>query len=121
MRAPYPPDWSVARRELRALLTASDWMSDSIADAELALHELFVNAWKHAGTQAPHIIVALCPRTLRVSVCDDSPVLPELGAPADLFALSGRGLHLVRALTDRFGVDPVKAGKVTWFELDAAT
>ncbi|KOV25786.1 hypothetical protein ADK60_22560 [Streptomyces sp. XY431] len=115
-----PPDWSVVRRELQALLAASDWPPDAAADAELALHELFVNAWKHAGCQAPHVIVALRPRTLRVSVCDDSPDLPEPRAFTDPYAVSGRGLHLVRALTHRFGADPLKNGKVVWFELDAA-
>ncbi|WP_380278943.1 ATP-binding protein [Kitasatospora purpeofusca] len=120
MRANNPPDWSVVRHELRTLLIAAGWRPTVVQDAELALHELFVNAWKHTGTQAPHVIVSLCPVTLRVSVCDDSPELPELHALTDPYAISGRGLHLVRALTDRFGVDPVKTGKVTWFELDAA-
>ncbi|MER6365672.1 ATP-binding protein [Kitasatospora sp. NPDC001527] len=120
MRAFNPPDWSAARSELRNLLTSAGWHPDTTADAELALHELFVNAWRHAGCQAPRVIVVLSPRTLRVSVCDDSPDLPEPRLPADPFAVSGRGLHLVRALTHRFGADPTKTGKVTWFELDAA-
>ncbi|MFE2106773.1 ATP-binding protein [Kitasatospora sp. NPDC059463] len=119
MRAPTPPDWFVVRHELRALLTTAGWRADAIHDAELALHELFVNAWKHAGTQAPHVIAALCPRTLRVSVCDDSPDLPELRTCTDPYAVSGRGLHLVQALTDRFGAEPAKHGKVVWFELEA--
>ncbi|SDT74929.1 Anti-sigma regulatory factor (Ser/Thr protein kinase) [Streptomyces sp. TLI_053] len=120
MCAHVPPDWSVVRHELRELLTSADWPPDTVHTAELALHELFVNAWKHAGTPAPHVIVSLCPRVLRVSVCDDSPVLPEARNPADLYALSGRGLHLVRALTDRFGATSNKHGKVVWFELEPA-
>ncbi|MFF2953109.1 ATP-binding protein [Kitasatospora sp. NPDC057965] len=116
-----PPDWSAARDELRSALLTSHWQPDAIADAELALHELYVNAWRHAGCQAPRVIVVLRPRTLRVSVCDDSPTLPEPPTtPADPYSLSGRGLHLVRALTHRFGATPTKTGKVTWFELDAA-
>ncbi|MBO1417814.1 ATP-binding protein [Streptomyces sp. FH025] len=114
-----PPDWSVARSELRDLLAADGWPASLIADAELALHELFVNAWKHAGSPAPLVTLALSPRRLRVSVCDDSPVLPEEPcAPADPLSLSGRGLHLVRALTHRFGVDLRKQGKAIWFELE---
>ncbi|MER5355473.1 ATP-binding protein [Kitasatospora sp. NPDC002551] len=120
MCAPNPPDWFVVRHELRTLLTTAGWHPDAVHDAELALHELFVNAWTHAGTRAPHVIVSLCPRTLRVSVCDDSPDLPEPLIPTDLYALSGRGLHLVRALTHRFGATPTKSGKVVWFELEAA-
>ncbi|MEV7775378.1 ATP-binding protein [Kitasatospora sp. NPDC086791] len=42
------------------------------------------------------------------------------GAPATLSRCSGRGLHLVRTLTHRFGADPRKQGKVVWFELEAA-
>ncbi|MGW3045964.1 ATP-binding protein [Kitasatospora sp. NPDC001159] len=83
------------------------------------LHELFVNAWKHAGSPSPLVTLVLSPQLLRVSVCDDSPLLPEPRTPADPLSLSGRGLHLVRALTHRFGADPRKQGKVVWFELEA--
>ncbi|MEU1419412.1 ATP-binding protein [Kitasatospora sp. NPDC005751] len=120
MRALTPPDWSAARRELRAALASSGWPPDPIADAELALHELFVNAWRHAGSQAPLVVVVLANRTLRVSVADDSPTLPEQRTSADPYELSGRGIHLVRSLTHRFGADARKDGKVVWFELDAA-
>ncbi|KOV16326.1 hypothetical protein ADK60_27580, partial [Streptomyces sp. XY431] len=78
MRAFSPPDWSAAREELRTALALSSWPDDLVADAELALHELYVNAWRHAGCQAPTVVVVLLPtRTLRVSVADDSPTLPE--------------------------------------------
>ncbi|GAA1965819.1 ATP-binding protein [Kitasatospora viridis] len=123
---PQPPDWSAARHELRDLLTAAGWHSDLIADAELALHELFVNAWKHGGSPAPTVVVVLLAshayRTLRVSVADDSPALPDhrTTTPTDPYEPSGRGLHLVRSLTHRFGADPHKrGGKRVWFELDA--
>ncbi|MFJ5121504.1 ATP-binding protein [Kitasatospora sp. NPDC088548] len=117
---PEPPDWSAARTELREALTSAGWPDDTIYDAELALHELFVNAWKHAGSSAPLVVVLLLNRTLRVSVCDDSPDLPEQREPTDPYAQSGRGLHLVRELTHRFGTNPRKKGKIVWFELDAA-
>ncbi|MGV9267114.1 ATP-binding protein [Kitasatospora sp. NPDC003701] len=66
------------------------------------------------------MVVVLLNRTLRVSVTDDSPELPEQRTSADPYELSGRGLHLVRSLTHRFGTDPRKCGKSVWFELDAA-
>ncbi|MEU6233258.1 ATP-binding protein [Kitasatospora sp. NPDC047058] len=116
-----PPDWSAAREELRATLTAAGWPDDLIHDAELALHEIFVNAWRHGGSPAPLVVVLLLNRTLRVSVADDSPAFPEPRLSADPYELSGRGLHLVRSLTHRFGADPRKhGGKSVWFELDAA-
>ncbi|MEV0533478.1 ATP-binding protein [Kitasatospora sp. NPDC050463] len=117
-----PPDWSAAREELRAVLASASWPDDLIHDAELALCELFVNAWRHGGSPAPLVIVLLLNGTLRISVADDSPTLPEPRTSADPYELSGRGLHLVRSLTHRFGADPRKRGKgkLVWFELDAA-
>ncbi|MFG3051057.1 ATP-binding protein [Kitasatospora sp. NPDC048239] len=116
-----PPDWSAAREELRDALAAASWPDDLIRDAELALCELFVNAWRHGGSPAPTVVVVLlAARTLRVSVADDSPVLPEPRRSADPYELSGRGLHLVRSLTHRFGANPRKNGKAVWFELDCA-
>ncbi|MFE6747191.1 ATP-binding protein [Kitasatospora purpeofusca] len=117
---PLPPDWSVAREELRAVLVRAGWPGGTADDAELALCELFVNAWKHGGSAAPLVVVVLLEGVLRVSVADGSPGLPEQRSSADPYGLSGRGLHLVRSLTDRFGADPRKSGKSVWFELDAA-
>ncbi|MFF2662665.1 ATP-binding protein [Kitasatospora sp. NPDC058032] len=121
MRALNPPDCSTFRAELRANLRSAGWPPDIIADAELAFHELYINAWQHAGSPAPSVLVFLRPATLRVAVCDDSPDLPpEPRTSTDPYATSGRGLHLIRALTHRFGAHPTKTGKVIWFELDAA-
>jgi anti-sigma regulatory factor (Ser/Thr protein kinase) len=122
---PEPPDWSAAREELRDLLATAGWPDGLIWDAELALHELFVNAWKHGGSPAPVVVVLLLAdraiRTLRVTVADDSPTLPEQHTSADPYELSGRGLHLVRSLTHRFGAAPRNhGGKAVWFELDTA-
>ncbi|WP_329488447.1 ATP-binding protein [Kitasatospora sp. NBC_01246] len=117
---PEPPDWSAAREELREALDRAGWPDDLIHDAELALCELYINAWRHGGSPAPLVVVLLRDHTLRVSVADDNPHLPEPRTPADPYALSGRGLHLVRSLTHRFGTDPRKHGKRVWFELDAA-
>ncbi|WP_316526675.1 ATP-binding protein [Kitasatospora brasiliensis] len=118
MRACNPPDWSTARSELSGLLTSAGWRPSVISDAELALHELFVNAWRHAGSSAPLVTLVLSPVCLRVSVCDGSSTLPaEPDLPVDPLSQSGRGLHLVRSLTHRFGAEPRKDGKVVWFEL----
>ncbi|MFH8385027.1 ATP-binding protein [Kitasatospora sp. NPDC018058] len=115
-----PPDWSAAREELREATSRAGWKPDLVADAEVALLELFVNAWRHGGSSAPLVVVVILDGVLRVSVSDASPVLPVQRDAADPYAVSGRGLHLVRSLTHRFGTDPRKAGKSVWFELDAA-
>jgi hypothetical protein len=53
-----------------------------------------------------------------VSVEDANPTLPEPGEPVDLGAEGGRGLRIVAALAQRWGVDTTGTGKVIWFELD---
>ncbi|WP_316520037.1 ATP-binding protein [Kitasatospora brasiliensis] len=115
-----PPDWSAAREELRAATARAGWRPGLVADAETALLELFVNAWRHGGSSAPLVVIVLRDRVLRVSVGDGSPVLPVQRDGADPYAVCGRGLHLVRSLTDRSGADPRTSGKSCWFELDAA-
>ncbi len=115
-----PPDWSAAREELREAMARAGWTPDLVADAEVALLELFVNAWRHGGSAAPLVVIALLDRVLRVSVSDGSPLLPAERDSSDPYAVSGRGLHLVRSLTHRFGAEPRKSGKSCWFELDAA-
>ncbi|MBV6698703.1 ATP-binding protein [Kitasatospora aureofaciens] len=115
------PSLTVARQTLRGAMARTGWHPEAITDAELALVELIVNAWRHGETASPVVVLLLLNGTLRVSVSDESPALPEQRTPADL-AESGRGLQLVEGLTHRWGVDPQKRGKNVWFELqmDAA-
>ncbi|ARF80920.1 hypothetical protein GCM10010502_12570 [Kitasatospora aureofaciens] len=115
-----PPDWSVPREELREATSRAGWKPDLVADAEVALLELFVNAWRHGGSAAPLVVVLIIGSVLRVSVSDQNPLFPAQRDDPDPYAVSGRGLHLVRSLTHRFGTEPRKAGKSVWFELDAA-
>jgi hypothetical protein len=56
---------------------------------------------------------------LRVEVHDGNSRHPTPSpAPAD--ATSGRGLHLVESLAERWGVEGTPDGKVVWFELPFA-
>ncbi|MFJ2576046.1 ATP-binding protein [Kitasatospora aureofaciens] len=119
MRHLNTPSLAIARQSLHDAMTRVGWSPSAIADAELALVELLVNAWRHGDTPAPVVQILAINNTLRVSVADESPKLPEQRTPAPL-AESGRGLQLVEGLTHRWGVDPQKRGKFIWFELDAA-
>ncbi|MGI3229816.1 PAS domain S-box protein [Streptomyces sp. GTA36] len=104
--------------EGRAFLTKAltSWDCTTTADdARLLLSEILTNAVQHA--QGP-LGLHLC-RTateLTVEVSDHSPHLPQprLAAEDDE---SGRGLILVRALADTWGVRPTDEGKTTWFTL----
>ncbi|MFD7578564.1 ATP-binding protein [Kitasatospora sp. NPDC059817] len=102
---------------MRDVLIRAGWDPEVIFNAELALAELIVNAWRHGETPAPVVYFSLT-RTLRACVADESDALPAPRAPTG-FAESGRGLQLIEGLTHRWGVDPQKRGKSVWFELDS--
>ncbi|MFJ8625730.1 ATP-binding protein [Kitasatospora sp. NPDC093550] len=113
------PSLALSRDALRQGMARAGWPPSSIADAELAMVELIVNACRHGGTSSPVVLILFLANTLRVAVADSSPRLPE-PQPLSLLAESGRGLQLVAGLTHRWGVDPQKLGKSVWFELDGA-
>ncbi|MFD5466036.1 ATP-binding protein [Kitasatospora sp. NPDC127059] len=120
MRHRNTPSLALGRQSLQDAMLRLGWPPSATFDAELALGELLVNAWRHANTPAPVLqILAITPVTLRVSVFDESPLVPRSSAPS-LLSESGRGLQLVEGLTNRWGVEPQKRGKAVWFELDAA-
>ncbi|MFF2074757.1 ATP-binding protein [Kitasatospora sp. NPDC058162] len=110
------PSLTVSRELLRNVMARAGYSRAKIADAELALVELIVNAWRHGRTPAPVVAISMEFRTLRVDVADRSPVLPARCKPAEL-SESGRGLQLVEGLTHRWGVEPQELGKRVWFEL----
>jgi anti-sigma regulatory factor (Ser/Thr protein kinase) len=108
-----------ARALLRERLTA--WGAPQLRDsAELLLSEVVTNALVHTGGGA--VLTATLTRggrcRLRVEVRDTSPHRP--GAPRsapDDDASGGRGLLIVRALADAWGVRGEEDGKTVWFEL----
>ncbi|MFE6049652.1 ATP-binding protein [Kitasatospora sp. NPDC056446] len=113
------PSLTLSRQALRDVLTRNSWDAETIFNAELALAELIVNAWRHADTAAPVVYFSLLGCALRVCVADESDTLPHEQAPGRL-AEHGRGLQLVEGLTHRWGVDPQQRGKTIWYELDSA-
>ncbi|MGW7529132.1 SpoIIE family protein phosphatase [Streptomyces sp. NPDC054783] len=96
--------------------TLSAWgCTDRMDNARLLLSEILTNSVQHA--EGP-ITLHLC-RTdtdLTVEISDRSPHLPQprVAAADDE---CGRGLLLVRALADAWGVRPTDEGKTTWFGL----
>ncbi|GAA2655934.1 ATP-binding protein [Streptomyces vastus] len=86
------------------------WKLPKLADSvELAVGELCTNAVRHGGgLTGLELILAACreyaPPVLRVMVIDHAPELvPELTGDYDPFSECGRGLHLVAALSHRWG------------------
>jgi anti-sigma regulatory factor (Ser/Thr protein kinase) len=113
---------AVAARRLLSSAVAAWKLGDSIRnDGALAVSELVTNSVLHAGTAA-RVRVERLGEGIRIEVEDGNPHLPAVDAvrPEDLLAndsMTGRGLALVAATSDRWGADPCPAGKVTWAEI----
>jgi anti-sigma regulatory factor (Ser/Thr protein kinase) len=97
-------------------------LSHLIDPVALGMTELLSNIHRH-GTADKHCTVALVLLRdhLTVSVHDHDPVLPRLRTPAR-FDTSGRGMALVAAVSDDWGmrVRTDGQGKIVWFTLPAA-
>ena len=84
-------------------------------EVSLLVSELASNAVRHART--PFQVSLACDgSTVRVEVGDGDPALPIRQDPVPE-AVTGRGLLIVDALADRWGVEPAAVGKTVWFEL----
>ncbi|MFC7218033.1 SpoIIE family protein phosphatase [Streptomyces polyrhachis] len=107
-----------ARHELRAML--HDWSTaDQVDSAELVLSELIANVLVHTEGDARVRADITGPpgeRTLRVEVADSDDELPHRRHPGEL-ASSGRGVLLLEALSNAWGVEPRGLGKSIWFEM----
>lgn len=99
---------------MRAVLDEADRL-DLADTAELLVSELVTNAVLHAGTEVA-VEASVDGTSLRVEVRDGSSHLPSPRAYGRL-ASTGRGLHLLEALVDQWGVDRDPPGKRIWFEL----
>jgi anti-sigma regulatory factor (Ser/Thr protein kinase) len=81
------------------------------------LSELVGNVVRHAGTPMD-VTLTLRRPYLHVTVSDGSRAVARPGSPG-LRAEGGRGLMLVRELTQRWGSAPLGDGKVVWAMLPA--
>ncbi|WP_199807916.1 ATP-binding protein [Streptomyces sp. NRRL S-350] len=105
------------RQRLRSAL--SRWGVPELSDtAELLSSELVTNALLHTAKGAVFDAVLGSDHRLRIEVQDGTSRLPgRRRDPQAEYATSGRGLLLVEALADSWGVQLRGDGKVTWFEL----
>ena len=113
---PTPEAAPQARAALRRLLTSTT-LAGRIDDAQLALSELVTNAVLH-GRRPIVVLLRLTVVGLRVEVQDGSPLSPTFSL-LDPTAVTGRGLLLISALSDRWGVEAREGGKSVWFEVEA--
>jgi anti-sigma regulatory factor (Ser/Thr protein kinase) len=117
----FPPT-AEAPRAVRA------WIRGLLHDERLAplehtacllVTELVTNAVLHARTPLT-VAVEIRSGGLRMSVADMSPHGPTLRT-YDAQATTGRGMHLVDLLSERWGLEERPGGKAVWCELVAST
>jgi anti-anti-sigma factor len=85
-------------------------------DLLLCVSEVVTNAVLHAHS-ASQLRVRTEGALLLVECADHDPTLPAR-RQHDLQAPTGRGLHLLDALTVAWGTSPGDGGKIVWFEFD---
>lgn len=106
-------------RDARAFVTlvlerARD-SDDVIMRAVMIVSELAGNAVLHAATDYS-VCITRQGDTVRGEVADANRQLPRRAdRPRDV---GGRGLVIVAAAADRWGMEPEPDGKVVWFEID---
>lgn len=116
-----PKEVAVARRLVGTCL--GDWgLHELIDPAQMCVSELVSNVIAHVGRGTPvSLAVTLIGSRLRIEVGDPDPrALPTLVDASD-DAEAGRGMALVDALTESWGVQLHTGSKVTWCELATAS
>lgn len=109
-----PRSARAARRFVTSTLTR--WKCQHVADmVALLTSELVTNAVVHARSGV-RLTLVLGRAAVRVEVADDAPGRPVLRR-AGPESLSGRGLTLLDAIADRWGVEHATPGKSVWFEV----
>jgi anti-sigma regulatory factor (Ser/Thr protein kinase) len=112
-----PAEVAALRRIMR--LHLGIWgLQDLVDEAQLCVSELVANVITHVGPGTPATLAVLMRGTrLRIEVHDPDtralPVLRRAGADSE----QGRGMALVNAVADRWGVLLHPDRKVTWCEL----
>lgn len=110
------PESAATAREF-AVSVLRQWALSPYAETvELLVSELVGNAVRHAGARTVGLRVLWRRGWIRVEVRDPSRALPCL-LPVRELDVSGRGLMLVNALSDRWGADLHPSGKTVWCEL----
>src|SRR6476469_3868203 len=106
----------------RALHSAGMFGAGREPDALLLVSELVTNSIRHAGHsghEAIRVRAANDGPMTRVEVCDRArgETVPTMRPEPPPTATGGRGLLLVDALSDRWGMDSCERGTCVWFEL----
>lgn len=114
-----PTSAAVVRHRLTTVLADLGVTQDTVDDVLLVASEVVGNAIRHAraiGTDALDVSWSVDGAYLTLSVVDGSADLPLRRRP-DASTPTGRGLAIVEALSDAWGVEPTAAGKRVWVRI----
>ena len=107
-----------ARMAARVVLEDWDVPAPVVDDALLVISELVTNAVRHAGTTSTlELELGQTGMQLRVALADGSTARPR-PRRAGTAAEDGRGMAILAALSDRWGIEPHLHGKRVWWEVD---
>jgi anti-sigma regulatory factor (Ser/Thr protein kinase) len=107
------------RRIVRSFL--GEWRMPELSDAvELGVTELLANVVRHVPDRRCALLLLRQRTGVRVEVTDGSDELPRTPDSLDTDAENGRGLLLLDAMADKWGVSLWSGGgKTVWFECAA--
>ena len=107
---------AAARRFVADVLTQRGFSNHGIESAVLATSEAVTNAIVHAGTTVGVVVVADA-LMARIEV-HDGVTTPPAPVEAGVSDVSGRGLRVIEAVAEAWGVERrPDGGKAVWFEL----
>lgn len=112
---PVPSSAAAGRRFVADVLWQRGFPTEVIDAAVLLTSEAVTNAVVHAGTPI-EVVVRVDLAMARIEVHDRDPAPPTAGHPEPLDG-SGRGLRVIEALAEAWGVHHSGEGKCLWFEL----
>jgi anti-sigma regulatory factor (Ser/Thr protein kinase) len=112
-----PESVAGARRFVRDLL--NDQPHETVEAAELMTSELATNSVRHAHSDF-ELAILLSREEIRVEVSDHGQGQPAPRSPTPR-EHSGRGLQIVQALAEDWGIAPAPSGKLVWFTLPLRT
>ena len=98
--------------------TMADWMLDELADVAVQLvSELVTNSIEHAHTACVRLMMTHAAATLWIDVGDDDAARLPVNRQAGPDDICGRGLTIIEAMSDRWGVSVTRSGKSVWCAL----
>lgn len=103
------------------MLTAWEVPEPLVDDALVVVSELVANVVRHAGTVSTlELELGAQGTRLRVALADGSSTAPRLKR-AHPSAEDGRGMAILAALSDRWGIELHVGGKRVWWEVDLSS